>query len=1827
MAKKKKTIIVIIGIILLAALLIGIGAIFLLSGPKILQAENTYKKEYMSFCKAENDPDMQIDGVLDEDKWQNKKWFKNTYIQNTNGLMPNLKVTAFSTEYGVYIAAVAEDTNIVNDGDHTMESNSAFDICVAVNDVDEKEYDSSLYATNLVIDMRGDCHTAEASGFKRAVVVDGEINSRQTKSATLEMFLPWEFLRVDTTKGIPEVIYLFPNYRGVLEGEQYVTDMKKMAVFPTINAISSYWKFDKNGYMTEDKEGAVAGDSVTGLAKTGNWDISHEEDGVVESSYGTEAHAIFFKDKYCSDFIAEATIVPVKSMADGTKEIGFFFMSQEGHRNTVVFEVNDELLVDGINGTKNLSQYKLITYDSKDWVRNIHTDCYRENKNAKTKEGIKLSVVKYGDTFWYFADDEYLTAEQKDFLDTKVFPAFYSYSMDTIFKDYSCNEIDIDGAKKYLNERGVYLVDAQATNSGGTVTTSKLAISKGESFDITITCNSGYEVASLMVNGVEKLEDAMKNANGGVYTIKASDGNQEIRVTFKKCDGYNLTGVVKGGDNALSAKVIVTGETNRILRYEVSAAGDKGYKVNMPAGKYYVYVEAEDYIPVTEKIDLSKDTVKDFALKLSAFAQAVEVNGKTVYSNTGVWDRSKEGIGKVSGSYSKGTSWQPLYFRETGKSAWFSATVSYTTKFEEGKSYQSDLLGGLMITDGTQSGWFGIRQHGLVYNGTWIEHVIGYDVLSTWAPEHLSAKLDIILKDGLFYVYVDDIFVTKLELSKVVAGAGADKEVAVGLMMHADKPADIEFSNIKFTTDAKQVSSALEAKEAGHTIPEGTLFAQYVTVNGCRLESMPYRWDLSEIKNNTVTCINGMSSQPIYFAQTGNTALVRLTVIRTDDFKNAENPEGQPLAGIVLSDGKHTGYVGIRNNGVVYNDIWLNNSVNYDILATWSAEEHLSATLDIVVKDDQIFLYVDGNKVKALKVSDVLPGVTPGQKLAIGLVSETNGKSASVKFADVQFTTDGTTVDSYIAQNEAKENVPAGSIFTKSVNINGKTVESVVYPWDLSKIAQNVVTGKNGSSSQPLYFAQTGTQALLQTKVTRTDDFANAANPEGQPLAGIYVTDGTNQGYVGIRANAVVYNGNWLNGSVGYDILTTWDPSHLSAQLDIVFKDNQFRIYVDNILVKTLKLSDVLAGVVDNTSLAFGLTVETDGKTADVEYSDVKFTTDSAKIEEYLKGGEDSPFPSDSIFAEKVTVNGNEAASVIGRWDLSRIAQNVATGKMGTVAQPLYFAQTGTQALIQTKVTRTDDFANAANPEGQPLAGIFVTDGTNQGYVGIRANAVVYNGNWLNGSIGYDILTTWDPNNLSAQLDVVFKDNQFQIYVNGIFAKALKLSDVVIGSADNTSLAFGLTVETDGKTADVEYSDVKFTTDPAKIEAYLKGGEDDSPVPSDSIFAKKVTVNEKEAVSAMEVWDLSKIAENVVTGKNGNSSQPLYFAQTGTQALLQTKVTRTDDFANAANPEGQPLAGIFVTDGTNQGYVGIRANAVVYNDNWLNGSVGYDILTTWSAAENQNAQFDIVLQDGVFYIYVDGVFIRSLNLSEVLPNAAEDSVLAFGLTMEASGKAAEIQYSNVQFTTAEAKVTEFLGAHNSLFKEAVTFSNGATRVYSDYAKWDTGSLAENILRGSYALGSSWSGMYFANTGKAALIHTVIKRTDALEAGCFDAPKAMIWVNNGAGGGVLGIKANAVAYAGKEEWGVLPYAVLTNWDTRHLSVSVDIAYKDGTFYLYVDGSFVRTFAIEDILPGATKDTELAFGFTMDVGAPAQLDYTDIQFTTDVTKVTEFLNPNP
>lgn len=63
-------------------------------------------------------------------------------------------------------------------------------------------------------------------------------------------------------------------------------------------------------------------------------------------------------------------------------------------------------------------------------------------------------------------------------------------------------------------------------NGGGSVTTSASSVTEGDSVVITITPNSGYEVAS-----VSGLDDWSKS--GGTYTLPNIKSNISISVTFQ----------------------------------------------------------------------------------------------------------------------------------------------------------------------------------------------------------------------------------------------------------------------------------------------------------------------------------------------------------------------------------------------------------------------------------------------------------------------------------------------------------------------------------------------------------------------------------------------------------------------------------------------------------------------------------------------------------------------------------------------------------------------------------------------------------------------------------------------------------------------------------------------------------------------------------------------------------------------------------------------------------------------------------------------------------------------------------------------------------------------------------------------------------------------------------------------------------------------------------------------------------------------------------------------------------------------------------------------
>ena len=1017
----KKTKIVLISAAAAAALLlIGLLIFFSLSresGEVIAKAENTYNAEYHSYCTYEHDPDIQIDGVLDESVWEGKQWFSNTYLANTQDNMPRIKVTGFTTDYGIYIASVAEDSNLVNDGQRSPKLNSSWEFYVTADNVGEEKVGDGLYRCQFIIDMRGDAFTVYTN-FDRAVKVDGELNSGSTKSAVLEMFIPWETVYVDTAKGVPDTFRVLPTYRAVLAGETNTSWMSLAQ--SSINGTTDFYVFGKDGYTNIDRENAELGDTKFGYAKTANWDISKEAEGIVESSTGTEHHKIFFTKEYGPNYIVETTIVPVKALENKYPKAGIYFLGTTGQYYAVWLDMRN--LVDSVNGTKNFSKYQIVTVNNGKgkWEQKSLSQYDSDNAKAAQREGVKLTVIKYEGRFWYFVDGQFITSEEHSFMDIEVIPGFYSLGADAVYKNYSCRALSgADELKEYLNQRDLYFIDAKATGAGGSVSVSPATVKKGESYQITITSKSKYEVSSILINGQEKYEEAKKTATGGVYTVSGVKENQEIRVDFEKCSGNTFSGQVKGPDGPITADIILQGQTNPLLRYELTSSGEKGFSATIPAGTYKVSVTAEDCKGASGTVRVSGDTKKNYTLVASDFPKTVKVNGKELKSSFSAWDLTKEGEGKVSTSYAANGKMAPLYFGKTGKDFVMEATINYTTDFESGKAYQPDLMGGFVFNDGTKTGWIVAHGSGTVTTGfKYTNRLVDYDMLTY--PTKETAVFAIAKKGDSLYIYFDGELAGVKKWSVVAPGISSNAELALGLYVITDKTSDIEFSSYNVQTGTSAATAYIEQHVLKDTaMPENPMFAKIVTVNGTALKSLVRRWDLTKAGSNEVygSYELGTKMAPLYFTEHGSTAMIEATIEYATDFVDGVDYQPDLMGGFVFSDGKNDGWIVANRTGFAYTGFKYEQYLVDKEVLTYPEKRPVKMTA--ALKGGYAYIYFDDILVAKKKISLLVPNATAKTDLAMGLYMITD-KEATIKFSNISITTDATAVTAYIANHDVK---------------------------------------------------------------------------------------------------------------------------------------------------------------------------------------------------------------------------------------------------------------------------------------------------------------------------------------------------------------------------------------------------------------------------------------------------------------------------------------------------------------------------------------------------------------------------------------------------------------------------------------------------------------------------------------------------------------------------------------------------------------------------------------------------------------------------------------
>ncbi len=1235
-SRKKRVIIAVsasLAVLLIAAALILLFARGKTPARLIAGAENKYKKTYYSYCTLPHDEGITIDGNLDEDVWRGKDWWSQTFISNTDGSMPKLRATGFTTEYGVYLASVVEDSNLVCSGQRSFSSTSMWEINFAADSVGE-ERTNSLYRAECNIWLDADLMALNID-VDRAVMVEGELNSGDTKSATLEMFLPWSALYVDLSKGVPSEFRAMLCYHAVLPGNDKMTAMTMVNY--SRSATGDWTRFDGNGYICPDREGAVLGDSKFGYSKTGNWDISREAEGEVRSSLGYDQHFIFFKDAYGPNFKVEATFIPHHSL--GTEQYpkaGFAFYSADvplsSPYHAVSFNMAASNLADGPGGSKNVAKYSLYRLNNVEssWSESaIQESTGLVNPNAATKEGVTLTVIKYGDKFWYFADGQFVAQEVRSFMDTAVIPAVRVSGMDVTVKDYSCEALDDGQTRDYLAARGLYLIDTKNTGSHGSVTASVPSVRKGGSYTLTVTSKSRYGLSSLKINGKERAPDVRGTAVGGVYTVRDVSSHQTVEADFEKVDTVKLSGTVRGGKSAVQCDVTLTGLDDRSRRYETTSNVSKGYSLEVPPGSYRVAVTGANFTALIENITLGKDTVRDFAMKVSDFPSSVTVNGKTVRSNRGVWNMIYESQGRITASYDGGAKAKPLYFSSTASDFAVELTAKYTTEFLPGVDYQPDLMAGFFFNDGSKENWVYAASSGIISTG-WKQRqgLIPYSVLRY--PTKIPVTFGIAKKDNTVTVLMDGSAVATLNWNDIAPDIASGSKMAVGIAMMADKKADIEISNWRYTVG----TAAAEAYAKSGVVPdgpiaEGSIFAKTVTVNGKQKRSSESKWDLSREASGVLagSFERGSRLSPVLFGKTGTLAVMSLHAEYTTT-RFLPGVEYQPdlMAGFYITDGSEEGNIVAWNDGIaIINSQWKFTSGLIDYKAL-RVEDRRPVTIGLVLRDGEFLVFLNDNYVTKVAVTAVLPSYKAGTPLAFG-VTMVADKNADLEASEIYMDNTASAVSDYLG---TRYYIGDGSLFASSLRVNGKQINSDRAHWDTSRVNEGIVCGSKamGSKFTDLYFTTPATSSLMSMKIEYTTDFGQGGAYQRDLMAGFVLTDGTITEYV-----LLVNTGTLTIYKDASGALSTWnfnqyllpEPVLLhddayplkSVEMTLALRKGYVYIFADDRPVVKYRVSSLNSAFNSGTTFAAGVSMVADND-ADVRFSEISYQPGSSAVDAYL---------------------------------------------------------------------------------------------------------------------------------------------------------------------------------------------------------------------------------------------------------------------------------------------------------------------------------------------------------------------------------------------------------------------------------------------------------------------------------------------------------------------------------------------------------------------------------------------------------------------------------
>lgn len=544
-----------------------------------------YTTDYHRVFTDECDDFMTIDGKLDEEVWTNKKYVTNAFP--VPGLVNDvsLKYTVHATEKGLYIGSTVNDTDFRCVRPFSK-SDSNWKVYVAP---DGATVNNQAYVKSFQIDYAG-VRSAQAAKVSSAVSVDGEVNSGNTRGASMEVFVTWEQLNIDCSgyeQGYPDKIRAYVTYT-IVSGSSRESSRVISSAFTGAAKPSMYYLFGAEGYVNADRDDAILGDAPNGFAKTSGWDLSG--DGFVES-VGDNVQTLWFRNAYSERFAAEVKIKPVGNINDSGAKVGMIaYVDTNRFRSFLLNAADGNLTADG--GARNFDRcqtFGLTYYPYYTWTMqafgvdtSVDMDAY--------PDGCVMRIVKDGENAYYFINDTFVYGEKCPYLDGKTYVGLTSVGFDAVFTDYEFRDYSADEAGLIAELDGVARLSVK-NGSGGYAEIDDIAIKSGGSAEIRFNVWQGYTIASVEANGEDITETVRASVAGdkkyltdGVCTIWNVLDDTEFTVNYAPIAEKRTVKILlaNGKNEPVSGKAIIYGD-DPLLRYEVSV-GESGTICALPAG-------------------------------------------------------------------------------------------------------------------------------------------------------------------------------------------------------------------------------------------------------------------------------------------------------------------------------------------------------------------------------------------------------------------------------------------------------------------------------------------------------------------------------------------------------------------------------------------------------------------------------------------------------------------------------------------------------------------------------------------------------------------------------------------------------------------------------------------------------------------------------------------------------------------------------------------------------------------------------------------------------------------------------------------------------------------------------------------------------------------------------------------------------------------------------------------------------------------------------------------------------------------------------------------